>query len=197
MPGLGCCLVVYYFYTLYTPPLCNLVKFYLLFKEEVREMNSMYIVLVQERNKIVFIFPHYFHRNLFINRTKYQNICVAIEPGSLIHRLINNIDTKAKCRHKKILTFKGTLRPVYIWVYRLEKQSVMLVFSTQLCKLLPLSPSLWFNLPPSPVWKSILCTRIQVCKSGGGYGVLSLRQINTCRKSRSLFLDADIVHCLL
>jgi hypothetical protein len=26
----------------------------------------------------------------------------------------------------------------------------MLVFSTQLCELLPLSPSLWFNSPPLP-----------------------------------------------
>jgi hypothetical protein len=36
-------------------------------------------------------------------------------------------------------------------VYRLEIKSVMLVFSTQLCQLLPLSPFLWFNslLPPS------------------------------------------------
>jgi hypothetical protein len=39
LPGWGCFLVVYYFYTLYTPPLCNLMKFYLLFTAElVREM---------------------------------------------------------------------------------------------------------------------------------------------------------------
>ncbi len=46
------------------------------------------------------------------------------------HGLINYRDTKAKCRHLKILTCKGTLRQVFIRVYRLEIQSVMLVFST-------------------------------------------------------------------
>jgi hypothetical protein len=50
------------------------------------------------------------------------------------HGLINYIDTKPKCP-----VCKGTSRQVFI---RLEIQSVMLVFSTQLCELLPLSPSL-------------------------------------------------------
>jgi hypothetical protein len=63
------------------------------------------------------------------------------------HGLINNIHTKAKCRHLKISTCKGTLRQVFIRVYRLEMQSVMLVFSTQLCELFP--PNLlWFTPPP-------------------------------------------------
>jgi hypothetical protein len=58
----------------------------------------------------------------------------------------------------------------------------MVVFSIQLCVLLPLSPSLWLNSPPPlPVWISILYTRIHT-HTGGGYGVLGLRQINTCRK---------------
>ena len=52
------------------------------------------------------------------------------------HGLINYIDTKAKCRHLKKLTCKGALRQSFIRVYRLEIQSVMLVFSTQLCELL-------------------------------------------------------------
>jgi hypothetical protein len=50
----------------------------------------------------------------------------------------NNIDIKAKCRHLNKLTCTGTLRQVFIRVYILEIQSVRLVFSTQLCKLLPL-----------------------------------------------------------
>ena len=60
-------------------------------------------------------------------------------PGILgvTHRQINKIDTKAKCRHLKKLTCIGTLRQVFIRV-RLEILSVMLVFSTQLCELLPL-----------------------------------------------------------
>ncbi len=57
-----------------------------------------------------------------------------------LHGLINYKDTKTKCkcRHLKNLTCKGTLRQVFIRVYRLEIQSVMLVFSTQLCELLPI-----------------------------------------------------------
>jgi hypothetical protein len=62
------------------------------------------------------------------------------------HGLINYIDTKEKCRHLKKLTCKGTLRQVLIRVYR---QEIVLVFSTQLCELLPLSSFLWFNSPPS------------------------------------------------
>ncbi len=54
------------------------------------------------------------------------------------HGKITYKDTKAKCRHLKKLTCKETLREVFIRVYRLEIQSVMLVFSTQLCELLPL-----------------------------------------------------------
>ncbi len=54
------------------------------------------------------------------------------------HGLINYIDTKAKCRHLKKFICKGTLRQVFVRIYRLEIQSVMLVFSTQLWELLPL-----------------------------------------------------------
>ena len=62
------------------------------------------------------------------------------------HGLINYKDTRTKCRHLKKLTWKGTLRRVFIRVYRLDHiQSVRLVFSTQLCELLPLLPSLWFT----------------------------------------------------
>ncbi len=42
------------------------------------------------------------------------------------------VDTKAKCRHLKKITPKGTLRQVFIRVYKLEIQSATLVFSTKL-----------------------------------------------------------------
>jgi hypothetical protein len=65
------------------------------------------------------------------------------------HGLINYMDTKTKCRHlKKIDLERDFAAGVYIRVYRLAIQSAILVFSTQLCDLLPLSPSLWFNSPP-------------------------------------------------
>ncbi len=53
-------------------------------------------------------------------------------------RKIKLIEGNAKCRHLKKLTCEGTLRQVFIRVYRLEIQSVMLVFLTQLCELLSL-----------------------------------------------------------
>jgi hypothetical protein len=60
------------------------------------------------------------------------------------------VDIKVKCVNLKKFTCEATLRQVFIRVYRLEIQSVVLVFSTQLCELLLLSPSLWFN-SPSPL----------------------------------------------
>jgi hypothetical protein len=63
--------------------------------------------------------------------------------------LTSYIDTTAKCRHLIKFTCKGTLRQEFIRVYRLEIQSVMLVFSTQLCELLP-SPLLAGSNPPPP-----------------------------------------------
>jgi hypothetical protein len=54
---------------------------------------------------------------------------------------------------KAKLTCKGTLRQVFIRDYRLEIQSVMLVFLTRFCELFPLQPSVWFNssyLPSLP-----------------------------------------------
>ncbi len=56
------------------------------------------------------------------------------------HWLIKYIDTKAKCRHPKNLPVKQ----VFIRVYRLEIQSVILVFSTQFFDLLSGS-----TLPPT------------------------------------------------
>ncbi len=92
------------------------------------------------------------------------------------HRLTNSIDTKAKCRHR-YSQYDGISYP----------------------SSLPISPSLWLAPPPPfPVWISILYTRIQ-CERGGGYGVLGLRQVNTCREVplQVNFIDDDILHCLL
>jgi len=50
------------------------------------------------------------------------------------HGLINCKDTKAKFRHLNKFTCNGTLRQGFIRVYRLEIQSEMLVYSTQLCE---------------------------------------------------------------
>ncbi len=56
-------------------------------------------------------------------------------------------DTKTKCRHLIKLTCKGTLKQMFIRVYRMEIQSVVLVFSTQLCNLLHLLSG---SPPPPP-----------------------------------------------
>jgi len=57
-----------------------------------------------------------------------------------MHGLINYIDTKAKCHHLKKFTCKETLRQMFTRVYRLEGDRVShvgILFSTQLCELLP------------------------------------------------------------
>ncbi len=89
------------------------------------------------------------------------------------HWLINYIDTKAKCRHLKKLTCKGTLWQVFIRVYKLEIQSVILVFR----------PLFGSPVPPShlPCVNKYTVYMYTVCKGGGVWG-FGLRQINTCRK---------------
>jgi hypothetical protein len=64
------------------------------------------------------------------------------------HGLINYIDTKAKCRHLEKITCKGTLRHVFIRVYRLEIQSVMLVIRPSFVKFCPSNLLSGFNSPP-------------------------------------------------
>ncbi len=67
----------------------------------------------------------------------------------------------------------------------LEIQSVMLVFSTQLCELLPpLLPSLWFNSPPSPL------PRVEVqCVAGRGRrGVWVVLETTFCMSFDTLCL---------
>jgi hypothetical protein len=61
---------------------------------------------------------------------------------------------------------KGTLQQAFIRVHRLEMQSVMLVFSTQLCKLLPLYPSLWFTSPPSQCQSTVYTLKTVCCREG-------------------------------
>jgi hypothetical protein len=100
---------------------------------------------------------------------------VAYLSDGFTHGLSNYQGIKAKCHHLKKLICKGTLRQVFVRVYRLGIQSVVLVFSTQLWELLPLSPSPWFNSLPLPCVHKY--TRIHVYSvCGGTYGVLGLRQ---------------------
>jgi hypothetical protein len=94
--------------------------------------------------------------------------------------LINYVDTKAKCRHRKQFTCNWTLLQVFIRVYRLKIQSVVLVFSTQFCELFALYLLSGSTLPPLPILNKYTLYTYTVCK--GGCGVLGLRQINICRK---------------
>jgi hypothetical protein len=59
---------------------------------------------------------------------------------------------------------------VFNRLYRLEIQSVMLVFSTQLCGLLSLQPSLWFTLPHAPSQRRSTVYTDSVWLGGGGGG---------------------------
>jgi hypothetical protein len=109
------------------------------------------------------------------------------------HGLINYVDITAKFRHLKKLTCKGTLRQVFIRVYRMEVEPVMLLFSTQLCELLSVStlPSPFF-----PCVNKYTTYTYTVFRGGGGYEILDLTQINACRRVplQVHFLDDDILH---
>ncbi len=84
------------------------------------------------------------------------------------HGLINYKDTKAKCCHLKKFTCNVTLRQVFIRVYKLEIQSVTLVFRPSF------SPSnLLSDSPPFPVSKySVYSTDSVWLGGGGGHWVL-------------------------
>ncbi len=80
-------------------------------------------------------------------------------------------DTKAKCSHLKKITCKGTLRQMFISVYRLEKHSVMLEFfqlSFVSCCHSTFSVVHLAPLTPFPVWLSIQYTPIRCVKVGMG-----------------------------
>jgi hypothetical protein len=62
---------------------------------------------------------------------------------------------------------------VFNRVYRLEIKSVMLVFSTQHCELLPLLPSLWFTSPTPPPFPVLKHNIYRQCEAGRGWGALS------------------------
>ncbi len=102
--------------------------------------------------------PHDFNLHLHIYEHKYvlllrtelasqsvkgRKSCIRLTFFNLYSR------HQSKMSSSKKLTCKETLWQVFIRVYKLEIQAVMLLFWTQLCELLPLSPSLWFNSPPS------------------------------------------------
>jgi hypothetical protein len=104
---------------------------------------------------------------------------------------MNYKDTKTNCRHLKKFTCKGTLRKVFIGVYRLEVQSVMLIFSTSFVNYFRLT------FPPPPPFQKSKYIIYRHCVAGRGLGVLSpvedhpkqnprrgegLIQMNTCRE---------------
>jgi hypothetical protein len=75
-------------------------------------------------------------------------------------RKIRLIEGNAKCRHLKKLTRERTLRQVIVRVYRLEIANFLCTFShvgifipalDLYSPVLPLSHSLWFNSPLSPL----------------------------------------------
>ncbi len=104
---------------------------------------------------------------------------------SVKHRKIRLIEDDAKCRYRKKLTCQGTLRQVFIRVYILEIQSVICwYFRPNFVNCCPSNLLTGSTSPPSPlpcVNKYTVYT-YTMCKGGGRYGVLGLRQINTCRK---------------
>jgi hypothetical protein len=115
------------------------------------------------------------------------------------HGLINYKDTKAKFRYLTKFTCKGTLRQVFIRVYSLEIQSVILLFRPSFVNCCP-SPLLWFNSPrytPTCVNKYTVYT-YTVCR-GGDMDFWPSDRYTPAAKSlyRTIFLDDNILHFLL
>ncbi len=93
------------------------------------------------------------------------------------------IEGNAKCHHLTKITCKGTLRQVFIRVYRLEIANFLCTFShvgifnPALVSVFFCVASLPFSLvqthPPFPCMNkySILYTLIQCVRGGGGYGL--------------------------
>jgi hypothetical protein len=96
---------------------------------------------------------------------------------------------QCKMSSTKKLTCKGTLRQVFIRVYRLEivnflrtfSHVIFVIWTLHCCPSLLLSGAT-LSLSPLLEWISILHTRIHTVCKGGGYGALGLSQIKTCRK---------------
>ncbi len=61
--------------------------------------------------------------------------------------LINYIDTKAKCLHIRKFYMQRDLAAGFFQSLQRLQSAIMLVFSTQLCELLPLQPFIWFSSP--------------------------------------------------
>ncbi len=105
--------------------------------------------------------------------------------------LINYIDNKAKCRHLKKLTCKGTLRQVFFRVYRLEIH--VGINNPALWTIAPLTFSL-VQLSPLPHFHVYSV-------QGGGLGVVwghgSQTEKHLPQSPFTVFLDDDILHCLL
>ncbi len=123
----------------------------------------------------------------FTNVIFYEEIAVLCNLYRAMHGLITCVDIKAKCRYLKKLTCEGTLRQVFNRVYRLDIQSVMLVFSTQLYELLPLKPSFWLTLPTPPppsLCQSTVYSDSVWLGGGGGcwvlFGTMFCRSLTLC-----------------
>ncbi len=95
------------------------------------------------------------------------------------HGLINYIDTRAKCRHLKKLTCKGTLRQGFIRVYRLGIQSVLLVFRPSFVNCCTSNLLSGSTLPPS--LHTVKVSTVYLFKQGRGGGG---RESSTREKGR-------------
>ncbi len=94
-----------------------------------------------------------------------------VEFLSCNHGLISFIDTKAKCRHLKKLTCKGTLRQVFIRVIDCYSQSC------------------WYFLPPPPPSPYTQRQSTVKCVTGRGWEVLSPVETIFCRSLKGVWYE--------
>ncbi len=111
-----------------------------------------------------------------------------------MHGLNNYVGTKAKCRHLKKLPVKDFAAGVYQSLYRLEIQSVMLVFRPSFMNCCSSN-----FLTPFPVLISILYSVYTYSVKGGvwGYGPQTDKHLPQSPCRGQFLFDDYILHCLL
>ncbi len=163
-------------------------------------MLSQKIHLFKCRYVLKLIWCTLHHQKAIRKTTTFQNDQNPV--NTLNHELINFIDTKAKCRHIKNWPVKGLCgRCVSEFIDWRYSQSWW-YFRPSFLNCCPSNLLSGSTLPPPlPCVNKNTVYTYTVCRGRGvsGSGSHCLRQINNCKKSlyRSIFLDYDILYCLL
>jgi hypothetical protein len=163
------------------------LPFYLLFFW----MFSKFLVLLYTTTQYIFYVDYCNNADpiTFTNVFFSEEIAVLCNLYRAKHGLINCVDIKAKCRYLKKLSCEGTLRQLFIRVYRLEIQSFMLNFRPSLWTV---APQTFFLVQFSPPLSPLPCVKVQCVQTVCGWervGVLSPVGDHILQEFNTLYLN--------